>query len=199
VSTAVHLTTLPKQQCRRGAARPLFSAVLLRRWPDSAERSKAAGRGRADPLAEAGDRLRPNSRAHDPCASRTPQFPAAGAVRQIGTGHGARTRPCRCIRPAAPRSPSPGPLLDRGLDAAEPHIRSPPAAAAPRFPVPEGVGPGRAGPICNAASRSQGVIRSARRDRRGSAPSPMAGTRRRCAPDQAAFSAAPSGTSPCAT
>src|SRR4051794_26510008 len=95
----------------RSRARPLFSAVLLRRWPDSAERSKAAGRGRAAPLAEAGDRLRPNSRAHDPCASRTPWFPAAGAVPRTGTGHGARTRPYRCTRPAAspPLPFQPGP------------------------------------------------------------------------------------------
>src|SRR3954462_499385 len=84
--------------------------------------------------------------------------PAPGAVRHAGAGRGTRARPCRCLRPAAdPSLPQPGPLLDRGLDAAEPHIRSPPAAAAPRFPVPEGVRPGRAGPICNAASRSQGL------------------------------------------
>jgi hypothetical protein len=102
---------------------------------------------------------------------RATQFPAAAAVRRTSTGHGVRTRPCRCIRLAPDLlPPQPGPLLDRGLDAAEPHIRSPLAAAAPRFPVPEGVGPGRAGPICQAASRSQGLIRSARRDRRRSPP-----------------------------
>jgi hypothetical protein len=41
---------------------------------------------------------------------------------------------------------------------------------APKSLMPEGVGSGRAGPIFIAASRSQDVMRSARRNRRGSAP-----------------------------
>src|SRR3954451_15907921 len=61
--------------------------------------------------------------------------PAPGAVRHAGAGRGTRARPCRCLRPAAdPSLPSPGPLLDRGLDAAEPHIRSPPVAAGTKIP-----------------------------------------------------------------
>ena len=164
MSTAVHLTTLPKQQYRRGAARPLFSAALLRQCRAvEGCRPWACGSARGSRRPASAEQPRPRSvRVTD------------AAVPGRGSRPSDRHRPWRAnaavpVHPARRRSPclpSPGPPLDRGLDAAEPHIRSPPAAAAPRFPVPEGVGPGRAGPICKAASRSQGLIRSARRDRR---------------------------------
>jgi len=71
---------------------------------------------------------------------------------------------------------------------------------APKFLIPEVVGLGRAEPIFIAASHSQDVMRSARRDpARGQSPLRMAGYSLRCSRHQAVFNTAPSGTSPCVT
>src|SRR3954471_19996929 len=109
--------------------------------------------------------------------------PAPGAVRHAGAGRGTRARPCRCLRPAAdPSLPSPGPLLDRGLDAAEPHIRSPLVAAGTKIPHARRRRARKGG-----TNLYRGVSQPGRYPVRppGSAevaPSPMAGTRRPRAP-----------------
>ena len=88
VSTAVLPTTASQRQCTRRAVRPPLSAVLLRWRPISAERSRLPGQS----------------------ASPMPQLAAPGAVRHTNTGCGARTWPCRCVRPAVdPLPPQPGP------------------------------------------------------------------------------------------
>jgi hypothetical protein len=67
---------------------------------------------------------------------------------------------------------------------------------APKFLILEVIGLGRAEPIFIAASRSQDVTRSARRNpARVNFPRGLLGTPQRCA----LVSTAPSGTSPCVT
>ena len=57
----------------------------------------------------------------------------------------------------------PSPLRACGANTAEPHIRSPLLAAAPKFLIPEVIELYRAEPIFMAASFSQDIMRSARR------------------------------------
>jgi hypothetical protein len=57
----------------------------------------------------------------------------------------------------------PSPLRACGTNTAEPHIRSPLLAAAPKFLIPEVIELYRAEPIFMAASFSQDIMRSARR------------------------------------
>src|SRR3954471_21725297 len=83
--------------------------LSFRRRPISAERSRAPHRGHSPRLRE-------------PSVAPAPDV-ARGRGRDDASGP-----------PPTPRFPSPDPLLDRGLDAAEPHIRSPPAAAGTKIP-----------------------------------------------------------------
>ena len=147
MSTAGLPTIVSQRPCPPHAVRPPLSAILsFRRRPISAERSRPPGQG----------------------ASPRPQPPAPGAVRHADTGRDARTWPCRRGRP--PASPartrcSTAASTPRNLTSGRRSWR-----LAPKSLMPEGVGSGRAGPIFIAASRSQDVMRSARRNRQGSAP-----------------------------
>src|SRR4051812_47836239 len=91
--------------------------------------------------------------------------PAPGAVRHAGAGRAReRDRAGASGPPPTPRFPawarySTAASTPRNLTSGRRSWR-----LAPKSLMPEGVGPGRAGPIFIAASRCQGVTRSARRD-----------------------------------
>src|SRR5690242_4705680 len=95
--------------------------------------------------------------------------PAPGAVRHAGAGRARERDRAGASGPQpTPRFPararcSTAASTPRNLTSGRRSWR-----LAPKSLMPEGVGPGRAGPIFIAASRSQDVMRSARRDRRGS-------------------------------
>src|SRR3954453_11973740 len=123
--------------------------------------------------------------------------PAPGAVRHAGAGRAReRDRAGASGPPPTPRFPararySTAASTPRNLTSGRRSWR-----LAPKSLMPEGVGPGREGPIFIAASRSQDVMRSARRDRRGFIVSLADGWNSMASrAGQAAFSTAPSGTS----
>ncbi len=115
-----------------------------------------------------------------------------------------QSRACRqtTVQSASLLSPrQPEPFLTCGLDTAEPHIRSPLIAAAPKFLILEVIGLGKSG-----TNLYHGILQPGRyavrspRSGKGQLPSRMAGFSFDVARwDQDAFNTAPSGTSPSVT
>jgi hypothetical protein len=150
VSTAVLPTTASQRQCTGRAVRPAAFGGTAQTATDQRRAVKAAWSERLTDAAARGLGSRPP---HQHRMWRTNVAVPIRPARGRSPASSARTR---CSTAAStPRNLTSGRRSRR---------------LAPKSLMPEGVGPGRAGPIFIAASRSQEVMRSARRDRQGSAP-----------------------------